>query len=175
MIILLLITVLMLFSLVQPCEGQQIFSGQVVGVTDGDTIKVLHDGTISKIRLANIDAPEHNQAFGQAAKQFTSNFAFGKFVQVADEGNDRYGRVIGEVAVLNTPLDLNHALVAYGLAWVYRKYCHDGSFYSLESSARSQHIGLWSDPNPQAPWNFRKEEKQHRLLYKSNHLLSLFH
>ena len=175
MIIPLLAIVVTLFCLVQPCDGQQVFSGQVIGVTDGDTIKVFHDGIVSKIRLANIDCPEHNQAFGQAAKLFTSNYVFGKFVQIADEGNDRYGRVIGEVAVLNTPLDLNHALVAYGLAWAYRQYCHDSSFYSLESSARSQHIGLWSDANAQAPWDFRKQEKQHRLLYKSNHLLSLFH
>lgn len=39
--------------------------GRVVSVHDGDTITVLHGAkTQHKIRLAGIDAPESNQAFG---------------------------------------------------------------------------------------------------------------
>ncbi|MBV5328866.1 MAG: hypothetical protein JZU65_14760, partial [Chlorobium sp.] len=46
--------------------------GTVVSVTDGDTIKVLHDGKQEKIRLYGIDAPEKGQDFGQKAGDFTS-------------------------------------------------------------------------------------------------------
>lgn len=39
------------------------FSGKVIGVTDGDTITVLHDRTPVKIRLHGIDCPESGQDF----------------------------------------------------------------------------------------------------------------
>ena len=136
------------------------FEGRVVGVTDGDTIKVLTLTGIVKVRLANVDCPEHNQAFGQRAKQFTSAYIFGKVIEVEDKGLDRYHRVIGEVIPLDEPMDLNHALVMNGYAWVYQRYCHDSSFYPLEATARANHVGLWIDPNPASPWEFRKSEKQ---------------
>lgn len=43
--------------------------GQVVAVSDGDTIKVLDDSKkLFVIRLMGIDAPEKAQPFGQRAK-----------------------------------------------------------------------------------------------------------
>jgi len=42
------------------------WEGKVVGVTDGDTIKVLQDGKQVKIRLVAIDCPEKGQPYGQA-------------------------------------------------------------------------------------------------------------
>ena len=42
--------------------------GLVVGVSDGDTITVLHEGKGEKIRLYGIDTPEEHQAFGKKAK-----------------------------------------------------------------------------------------------------------
>jgi endonuclease YncB( thermonuclease family) len=43
------------------------FSGEVVRVTDGDTISVMRDGQAVKVRLANIDCPEMRQAYGEQA------------------------------------------------------------------------------------------------------------
>ena len=60
----------------------QEFTGKVVGVTDGDTITVLHDGVGEKIRLAGIDCPERGQAYGTRAKQFLSALVFRKTVRV---------------------------------------------------------------------------------------------
>ncbi len=47
------------------------FTGKVVGVSDGDTITVLHSGKGERIRLHGIDCPEKRQPFGKRAKQFT--------------------------------------------------------------------------------------------------------
>jgi endonuclease YncB( thermonuclease family) len=58
------------------------FSGRVVGVSDGDTVTVLHDGRGEKIRLYGIDAPEKSQALGNRTKQFVSSLAFAKEVKV---------------------------------------------------------------------------------------------
>ncbi len=65
------------------------FSGRVVGISDGDTITVMHDGKGEKIRLYGIDAPEKGQAFGNRAKQFVSTLAFGKEVKVEVKDYDR--------------------------------------------------------------------------------------
>ena len=58
------------------------FTGRVVGVADGDTITVLHNGKGERIRLHGIDCPEKRQAFGNRAKQFTSTLIFVKSVPV---------------------------------------------------------------------------------------------
>lgn len=74
--------------------------GQVVGVTDGDTVTVL-DGqrTQHKIRLAGIDAPEKSQPFGQRAKEHLSSLVFGRAVVVDAEKQDRYHRTVGKVLI----------------------------------------------------------------------------
>ncbi len=53
-----------------------------MGVADGDTITVLHNGNGERIRLHGIDSPEKRQAFGNRAKQFTSKLIFVKIVPV---------------------------------------------------------------------------------------------
>jgi len=89
------------------------FSGRVVGVTDGDTIKVLHNGRAEKIRLHGIDCPEKGQPFGSKAKQFTPELVFGKTVTVHVIDMDRYGRTVADV-VLPDGRVLNRELVAAG-------------------------------------------------------------
>jgi endonuclease YncB( thermonuclease family) len=134
------------------------FTGQVVGVSDGDTIKVLHNGKAEKIRLHGIDCPEKSQPFGTKAKQFTSSFVFGKTVTVQEHGMDKYGRTLGDV-LLPDGRNLNRELVAAGLAWWYRKYSKDASLGRLEADARVSRRGLWADPDPVPPWCFRKRMK----------------
>src|SRR2546428_6183225 len=89
------------------------FTGKVVGVSDGDTISVMHNGRAEKIRLNGIDCPEKGQAFGHRAKQFTSRLAFGKEVSVQVKGKDRYGRTIGDV-ILPDGRNLNREIVKAG-------------------------------------------------------------
>jgi endonuclease YncB( thermonuclease family) len=91
------------------------FSGKVVSVLDGDTIDVLHNKRAKRIRLNGIDAPEKGQAFGQKAKQFVSEQAFGKEVTVKTFGLDKYGRTIGDVFLPDGRM-LNEELVREGLA-----------------------------------------------------------
>jgi micrococcal nuclease len=135
------------------------FSGRVVGVTDGDTIKVLHNGRAEKIRLYGIDAPEKGQPFGNKAKQFTSSMVFGKTVTVQTHGRDKYGRTLGDV-VLPEGGTLNRELVKAGLAWWYRKYApHDETLRGLEDEARAARRGLWADPEPVPPWAWRKGQR----------------
>jgi endonuclease YncB( thermonuclease family) len=131
--------------------------GTVVSVTDGDTIVVLSGGERFKIRLNGIDCPEHDQAYGQKAKEFTLAFAAQKAASVTVRDIDRYGRYVGDVAVADS--SLNERLVEAGLAWQYREYSKDANLARLECEAREAKRGLWSEANPVAPWDFRKGRK----------------
>jgi endonuclease YncB( thermonuclease family) len=113
------------------------FSGKVVGVTDGDTLRVLRGGREVKIRLHGIDAPETGQAFGDAAKRLTSERVFGKSVTVRVLEKDRYGRLVG-VVTSSDGASSNEALVQSGFAWWYHQYgAKERKLAELEIDARS--------------------------------------
>lgn len=97
-----------------PASAQS-FSGKVVGIKDGDTIEVMREGRAVTIRLHGVDTPESAQAFGTRARQFTSDFVFGKTVRVEVRDTDRYGRLVGEVYTSDGQ-SLNRALVRDGFA-----------------------------------------------------------
>ena len=96
----------------------QDFTGQVVSITDGDTIRVMHNGVSERIRLWGIDCPESKQAFGTRAKQFTGDLAFGQTVTVKVRDIDRYKRTVAEI-ILPDGRNLNREIVRAGFAWWY--------------------------------------------------------
>ncbi len=139
------------------------WSGEVVGITDGDTITVLNSKTLKdvKIRLYGIDTPEKGQAFGKKAKQFTSNMVFGKMVEVGAINVDHYGRTVSLVYVEGK--GVCDELIRAGLAWVYYLYCNlpiCAEWKNLEAEAKEAKRGIWSDPNAIPPWEFRRKRRK---------------
>lgn len=132
---------------------------RVVGVHDGDTITCLDEtNTQQKVRLAEIDAPELGQDYGKVARESLAELVFGKSVTVVEEGKDRYGRWIARVQVDGT--DVNRRLVATGNAWHYADYSRDSALDTLQEQARLQRMGLWAQPDPVPPWEFRQNVKK---------------
>ena len=153
-----LIVLLLLSSVIVPKQTLA-WQGKVVGVSDGDTITVLHDGKGEKIRVYGIDCPEKGQDFGQKAKQFTSDKVFGKVVEIEPVTMDRHGRTVALV-FFGGGQNLSEELVDEGCAWVFRKYCSKprcSLWLELEERARKNKVGLWSLPNPIPPWDYRKK------------------
>jgi len=85
-------------------------------------------------------------------------YGVGKAVKVQTTGKDRYGRTLGRVFVGET--DVNVHLVRQGLAWWYRKYSDDPKLKAAEEAARRARRGLWADPSPVPPWDWRKEHSE---------------
>lgn len=136
--------------------------GRVVGVSDGDTITVLVDNHDRlKVRLAGIDAPEKSQPFGSVSKKSLSDQVFGKTVNIESNKKDRYGRFLGRVLFNGTDVCLEQ--IRAGMAWHYKRYSNEQSeslrreYADAESQARQLKIGLWSEPTPVAPWEFRHQ------------------
>ena len=151
-----LTTLLLLFSSLPLPAISQDFSGQVIGVIDGDTIEVLDNRKPHRIRLHGIDCPEKGQAFGKVAKLATSTLAFGRTVTVTSRDTDKYKRTVAEV-FMPDGTSLNHKLVKDGWCWWYRKYAPgDMVLEVLEKEAREAKKGLWIDLYPVPPWEWRK-------------------
>lgn len=139
----------------------QTLEGRVVAIADGDTITVLDAGNRqTRIRLQGIDAPESRQAFGQVSKQNLSDLVFDKRVVIEYEKTDRYSRTLGKVLVGGR--DVNLEQVKAGLAWHYKYYQDEQTsadrrlYAEAETDARAARRGLWSDPSPIPPWDFRR-------------------
>lgn len=131
---------------------------RVVGISDGDTIKVLDQNRQQmKCRLFGIDAPEHFQEYGERSKESLSDLVFNKTVTVEVRDQDQYGRSV--CRILLNGVDINKVQLERGMAWHYARYSNDASYAQAERTARQQRVGLWADPNPTAPWLFRRNQK----------------
>lgn len=131
---------------------------RVIGIADGDTMTLLVERKPLKIRLANIDAPEKRQAFGQRSKESLSDLCWGKDATYRTQTVDRYGRTVARVSCAG--IDVNRAQIERGMAWVYVQYNTDGSLPAVQLAARSGGKGLWADKAPIPPWEFRHPVKQ---------------
>jgi endonuclease YncB( thermonuclease family) len=134
------------------------FLATVIGISDGDTLTVLNENKQQvKIRLAEIDAPEARQPFGNKSKQSLSELCFGKQAEIVPRAIDRYKRTVARVKCAG--VDANAEQVNRGMAWVYRKYAKDSSLYVLQHEARVAERGLWSDRSPIPPSAWRQQRR----------------
>jgi endonuclease YncB( thermonuclease family) len=133
---------------------------KVISVKDGDTLEVLVDGKAERVRLFAIDCPESSQPFGKAAKKFTSDLCFGKLVSlVAQPKRDQYNRIIATVYIDDATC-LNEELLKAGYAWHYKQYSNNENYTAMENTARAEHLGLWQDKYPIAPWKWRRDNSK---------------
>lgn len=139
--------------------------GKVTKVKDGDSVIVLDDQKREhEIRLAGIDTPESAQPFGRRAKESLSDMVFGKRVEVFGNKIDDYGRTVGKIMVGEVDICLEQ--IRAGMAWHFKKYQREQSatdraaYAEAEEKARAGRIGLWRDPAPTPPWNWRRGDKE---------------
>jgi endonuclease YncB( thermonuclease family) len=148
--------ILVLISLLTVDET---YKAKVIGVTSGDAIVVLLDNNKQvKVRLEGIDCPELKQEYGDSAKMATVALCFKKRVRVETVGLDHYGRTLAFVYVGD--VCVNKELLRKGLAWHYVEFNSDPELAQLETEARNNKVGLWQQPEPIAPWDFRYKKKE---------------
>lgn len=133
----------------------------VVRIADGDTLTArcgeLGEYTQLKVRLAEIDAPEKKQPFGQRSKESLSNLCFQAVATIKPQTIDRYGRTVARVECRGK--DANLEQVRMGMAWAYTQYLTDRAVFDAEQAARIERAGLWLDEHPTPPWEFRHKSR----------------
>jgi len=99
----------------------------VIGISDGDKLTARCETPTGmeniKVRLAEIDAPEKGQAFGNRSKQHLSHLWFKRPAEVRPQTKDRDGRTVARVTC--DGVDANAEQVHAGMAWVFDKYVVD--------------------------------------------------
>lgn len=142
------------FLLSEASSKSETVTGRCVGVQDGDSITVLTAGNVQyKVRLEGIDAPELKQPFSQQSKEALSGLVFGKAVSLHVTGTDRFKRTLA--MVMAEGLNVNIEMVRLGLAWRFDKYTKDVELLAAQNAAKEARRGLWSDPAPVPPWEWR--------------------
>lgn len=153
------ITTALLFFSLFTLYSQTILIGKVIGIKDGDTVEIidkLNKTTI--LRLAEVDCPEKKQPFGTKAKQFTSDAIYLKTIKYIVTDKDRYGRSVAKIFYQNKYLSAE--IIKKGMGWHYKKYSTSQELALFEKQARSRKIGLWIDPNPVNPSDWRRLKKK---------------
>lgn len=113
----------------------------VVAITDGDTLRVrCDDSPQAVVRLAEIDAPEKRQAYGEASRQSLVALCWQKSARVLPVTRDRYGRTVARVECEDT--DASAYQVQQDMAWAFTRYLTDPAIKTLETQARQAHEGL---------------------------------
>jgi endonuclease YncB( thermonuclease family) len=120
--------------------------------------------------VAGIDAPEKKQPFGQKSKENLAALVFNRNVEIVGDKKDRYGRTVAKIMISDPDCrlpkcdkhtDAGLQQVMSGLAWWYKKYQKEQSpddrkrYEQAEIAARNRRLGLWTDPEPMAPWDWR--------------------
>jgi len=159
--------VVVLFSQVVMGATEDCKPGMITYVDDGDTAKIKHDdGVRANIRFYGVDSPEKKwagrwpaQPFSGQAKEHVKQLILNKRVCVRYTGDQTYSRKVGEIFINNQ--SVSRSVVAAGLAWWNTKYApNDTVLRKLESSARKNKKGLWSQAKPEAPWTFRRRHRK---------------
>ena len=134
--------------------------GTVIVVVDGDTVLFKPDHThpsgraFLKIRLADIDAPEHDQPYGDAATRALAAQVLNRRVEVDTVATDVYGRTIARIRVGEDEVGAD--LVRRGLAWAATRSRQASDLKAAQRQARLARRGLWQDAAPMPPWVWRR-------------------
>lgn len=148
-----------LISIIPQIAGA--YPATVSHVADGDTLEVLVYGdadTPITLRLYGIDAPEKNQPGGaESATYLRELLPKGSAIEVLERRADKYGRAIA--IIYSQGRCVNTAMLRAGHAWYYPRYCHGRlctQWERIQNDAARAGAGLWKEPQPIPPWEWRK-------------------
>ena len=155
-------------NLVKADQRQQVAT--VVAVLDGDTVLLKKElggkptPLFYKFRLADVDAPELDQAFGESAKRALARMVLSRTIYVTAVATDSYRREIGWMVLQpDTPIErsINSEIVKQGWAWSQSR-ARASNLRELQQEARNKKLGLWAQSDAVPPWIWRKQKAVQR-------------
>jgi endonuclease YncB( thermonuclease family) len=134
--------------------------GRVVEIHDGKNMTVENTGRRIKVALKAADAPEMDQPYGLVARQHLSTLTLNQQVTIEYTGLGPGGLLIARVFCGDRDIGLQ--MIRDGVAWFDPAYenelgAADRQVYAdSEQAARNEHRGIWQDPSPTPPWEWRQ-------------------
>ncbi len=107
-----------------------------------------------KIRLADIDAPEKEQPYGEASTRVLTELVLNRHVEVDIVATDIYGRSIARIQM--GTVQVNAEMVRRGAAWASTRARSDTDLMEAQQDARKERRGLWQATEPMPPWEWRR-------------------
>jgi len=126
----------------------------VVDIVDGDTIDVVINGQLFRVRYIGIDTPENGDPFYYESSEANQELVHAKEVLLVRDVSetDRYGRLLRYAFVGN--VFVNQRLVEQGVALA-STYPPDVacsiSFASAQNQAQAAAVGLWESTSTAEP------------------------
>jgi micrococcal nuclease len=131
---------------------------KIVRYIDGDTVLIDDHNQTFSLRIADIDAPEINQAYGKKSKRALMQICEHTQIHIQLIGHDKYHRKIGRLQCNQTWI--SEFMVKNGHAWFYQHYSKDKQLMLAEQNAHKHKIGLWESDSAIPPWEWRQKYKQ---------------
>ena len=129
-------------------------------INDGDTITCLDtEGRRVRVRLVGIDAPELDQPQGRESRAALAAKLSAGVVRVEGHARDQHNRLLGTLHLDGR--DLNREMVAEGWAWAFTGFAEDDDLMAAESAARRDRRGIWANPHPLPPRQWRELHPPH--------------
>ena len=139
--------------------GQERIKFHIEQVKDGDTIVATADGDTENIRLYGVDCPELAQApYGKASRQRLQKLLEPyEEIEVIEVDRDRYGRLVGEVWVIDGCINTQMLCEGHAVAYVrHLSNAYRRRYLDAEAIARRARLQFWKQPNPMMPWEYRR-------------------
>ena len=122
--------------------------GLVTRVVDGDTLRARVDGSIERVRLIGIDAPERGECFYVRATELLQSLTQGIAVKIEGDSTqrprDRYGRLLAYVG-LPDAADAGEVLLQRGAAVVFETrppFARREAYVDAQAEAARRGAGL---------------------------------
>ena len=151
-------------------KEEQLLVGKLSRVVDGDTIELLSEsGEKQEVHLEGIDAPEIRQDYGDESKRILQRLLKDAEIAIKWKEKDRYDRILGQLFVSggkaeqgseSDEVHVNLAMIKAGAAWHFKRYNQSKELAAAEEAARKEKKGLWKKPNPEAPWDYRRNSER---------------
>lgn len=133
-------------------SADEIIRAKAVSIVDGDSISVVINQELVRVRLAGVDAPEGNQPFAIDSKQSLHDLCFWVEAELSSISKDYYGRMLAKVKC--NGVNVNAQQVRRGMAWVADQSVGDRELVQLQEEAQAAKRGLWSYDSPVPPWEW---------------------
>lgn len=130
----------------------------VTKIIDGDSIKAKDkDGKEYEIQIEGTDAPESKQPYGKESTDALRVMLADHPIRVTWQKKDNFERLLAQVHVGDK--HINSEMIREGHAWHFKRYNQSEQLAACEAEAKKEKRGLWRTENPQAPWDYRKENR----------------